>query len=52
MLAEMAPENLASLVLSKGNGNLHNYDHINILTHPDAPKDHFPIVLNWLNQHN
>ena len=52
MLAEMAPENLTSLVLSKVNGNLHNYDHINILTHPDAPKDHFPTVLNWLNQHN
>ena len=28
-------------ILGKQNGNLHNYDHINILTHPDAVKDHF-----------
>lgn len=28
-------------ILGKENGNLQNYDHINILTHPDAVNDHF-----------
>lgn len=38
-------------VLSRRNGNLHDYDHINMLTHPDAPADHFPLIVNWLKQH-
>jgi pimeloyl-ACP methyl ester carboxylesterase len=37
--------------LSRKNGNLHDYDHINMLTHPDALDDHFPQVLKWLQQH-
>lgn len=35
-------------VLSKQAGNLVDYDHINILTHPNSVKDHFPILANWL----
>jgi predicted alpha/beta hydrolase len=38
-------------VLSRQNGNLHDYDHIDMLTHPDAVSDHFPRVLQWLRQH-
>jgi len=38
-------------ILSRSNGNLQDYDHITMLTHPDAVKDHFPMVLEWLNQH-
>ena len=38
-------------ILSRSNGNLHDYDHINMLTHPDAVNDHFPQVLAWLQQH-
>lgn len=38
-------------VLSRKNGNLHDYDHINMLTHPDAAADHFPLVAEWLQQH-
>jgi hypothetical protein len=38
-------------VLARHNGNLHDYDHINMLTHPDAVDDHFPLVLQWLRQH-
>jgi len=52
MLDEIGPSSLQNLVLSKANGNKHSYDHVNILTHPDASSDHFEIVLTWLNQHN
>jgi predicted alpha/beta hydrolase len=38
-------------VLSRKNGYLNDYDHINMLTHPCAVKDHFPQVLEWLRQH-
>jgi hypothetical protein len=36
------------VVLGKRNGNLHNYGHIDMLTHPDAPRDHFRTALDWL----
>ena len=36
------------MLLSKKNGNLHDYNHINMLIHKDAPKDHFPKIFNWL----
>ncbi len=35
-------------VLSRKNGNLHDYNHISILTHSDVTKDHFPLMLKWL----
>lgn len=38
------------VLLSKSNGNRQNYDHINILTHPDAEADHFRYVLGWMKQ--
>lgn len=38
-------------ILGRQNGNLHDYDHINMLTHPDATVDHFPMVAEWLQQH-
>ncbi len=52
MLDEIGPEHATNHVLGKLNGNKNDYGHVDILTHPDAPLDHFPIVLNWLNQHN
>ena len=36
-------------VLSKDNGNLINYDHINILTHRLAEQDHFISICDWLS---
>lgn len=38
-------------LLSRKDGNRHDYDHINMLTHPDAEKDHFPLLIEWLRQH-
>ncbi len=35
-------------ILSRAAGNRNNYDHITMLTHPDAPGDHFPAVAEWL----
>lgn len=38
------------VLLSKENGHLHDYDHINILTHPKAASDHFLIVEEWIRK--
>ncbi|PTB97870.1 hypothetical protein C9994_00650 [Marivirga lumbricoides] len=38
-------------VIGKKYGYKHNYNHINLLTHPDAPIDHFQEVLQWLKKH-
>ena len=37
------------IVLGRHFGNLHDYAHINMLTHRDAPEDHFPILLRWFD---
>lgn len=39
-------------VLGRDTGHLHDYGHVDILTHPDAPKDHFPRVKRWLDYHS
>lgn len=49
-MLESRADNAAFRVLSKANGNLHDYDHINILTHVDAQRDHFPMIVEWLNR--
>ncbi len=36
------------MLLSKEKGHLQDYDHINILTSPHAPQDHFPIISKYL----
>jgi len=47
LLLETGSSNSAFRVLSRANGHLHDYGHINILTHHDATKDHFPMVVKW-----
>ena len=46
---ETAPHARFSL-LSKANGNRQDYDHISMLTHPDATRDHFCQLRDWLLQ--
>lgn len=36
------------VLLGKKCGNLHDYDHVTMLTHKDAEQDHFPLVVDWL----
>ena len=38
------------ILLSRENGNLHDYDHVSMITHRDAPSDHFTEVLRWLSK--
>lgn len=35
-------------ILGKKKGNMHDYGHIDMLTHVDAVDDHFPQVLDWM----
>jgi len=37
-------------LLSIKAGDAHDYDHIDILTHPKAVNDHFPKVVHWLSK--
>ncbi len=47
-IVEAGDQDYRYTVLSRKNGNLHDYGHINMLTHPDAALDHFPKVAAWL----
>ncbi len=35
----------------RAQGHLHDYDHVTMLTHADAARDHFPGVRDWLTDH-
>ena len=37
-------------ILGKKYENLHDYGHIDMLVHPDAVKDHFPLVIEWFEK--
>lgn len=49
---ELGPGKAAVKVLGIQAGNKHNYNHINILTHPDAQDDHFLEVLQLLKKYS
>lgn len=49
LLEETGAANASMRVVGKRTGYKHNYDHISLLTHTDAPEDHFQTVLRWLN---
>ena len=50
LMLETGCQNCRFKVLGKASGNLHDYGHIDILTHHDAPRDHFPEVLAWFKK--
>lgn len=39
------------MLLGKSEGNLHDYGHIDLLTHKDAVRDHFPKTLEWFRKY-
>jgi predicted alpha/beta hydrolase len=49
-IQECGLEDYRHSYLSKSTGNLVDYDHINMLTHPLAVDDHFPKLVAWLKQ--
>lgn len=51
-LNEIKPKNFEFKILGKANGQLQDYDHINILTHPDAAKDQFVMTRDWILKYN
>ncbi|MEO5675193.1 MAG: alpha/beta hydrolase [Chitinophagales bacterium] len=52
LMRETGKNHDAFYLAAKSNGNLNDYDHITMLTHPDAPRDHFQFVMNWLLLHH
>lgn len=51
-IKEISPQEFTFKVLGKKAGNKNDYDHINILTHQDAVKDQFIMILDWLKKYN
>lgn len=52
LLIETGKDQDAELMLmGKAFGNKVDYGHINMLTHKEANKDHFPFVVNWFQKH-
>lgn len=48
LMAEAGPGQARATLLGRAEGALHDYDHVTMLTHADAPRDHFPAVAAWL----
>lgn len=49
---EMGEHDAQIIRLKKGTGCSRDYGHNDLLTHPQAEVDHFPLVLSWLEQHS
>lgn len=47
-IAECRQEDQPCWLLARSEGFLHDYGHIDMLTHPDADADHFPKIAAWL----
>ncbi|OWY39718.1 esterase [Xenophilus sp. AP218F] len=45
---ESGPHRSCLHLLARKTGHLHDYNHVSLLTHPDAARDHFPLALEWL----
>lgn len=44
------PHDMQMILLQKGTGCSRDYGHNDLLTHPQAALDHFPLVLAWMQQ--
>ncbi|WP_017732151.1 alpha/beta fold hydrolase [Nafulsella turpanensis] len=51
LIAETGSDRAKLQIIGKKEGFLHDYDHINLLTHPDATRDHFQLILRWMQKH-
>lgn len=45
---ELGEHDAQLVLLEKGAGSSRSYGHYDLLTHPQAASDHFPLVLSWL----
>ncbi len=45
---ELGNHDAQLVLLEKGSGSARDYGHHDLLTHPQAANDHFPLVLSWL----
>ncbi len=52
LLKEIGDQEYTFRIIGKSTGYKHNYDHINILTHPDCTEDHFPEAVEWMMKHS
>lgn len=47
---EVSARNGRLVILGRREGNLHDYSHREMLTHHDAVRDHFPFMVNWIEE--
>jgi hypothetical protein len=50
LMAEVGVDPDRLRILGRSQGHLRDYDHVDMLTHVEASQDHFPLVLDWLQQ--
>lgn len=49
-MKELGPHDGRMMVLSRSGGNLRDYGHRDMLLHRDCEDDHFPLLLQWLEE--
>jgi len=47
-MKELGAHDARMMVLSRRDGNMRDYSHLEMVSHKDADGDHFPILLSWL----
>lgn len=48
---ELGVHDAQLVVLQKGTGSSRSYGHLDLLTHPQAAVDHYPVILSWMARH-